>query len=84
MTALAGTVSTYHLKCTGEETEAQELLVQGHQVGQHAHDPGACTPNTGECDLTPGLYNWPGWGWGDMVKAILMLLSAGSLGVGVR
>lgn len=55
MAPLAGTVITYHLKCTGEETEAQELLVQGHQVGQHVHDPGACTPNAGECDLTPAL-----------------------------
>lgn len=55
MAPLAGTVITYHLKCTGEDIEAQELLVQGHEVRQHVHDPGTCTPNTGEWDLTPVL-----------------------------
>lgn len=49
MALLAGTLITYHLKCTSEGIWAQELLlVQGHQGGQHDHDPGACAPNTGE------------------------------------
>lgn len=64
MAPLAGTVITCHLKCTGEEIEAQELLVQGHQVEQHVHDPGACTPNAGECGLTPVLEQLKlGCGW---------------------
>ena len=53
MAPLTGTVAIYHLKCTSEEIQPQELLlVHGHQVGQHVHEPGACTPNTGESDLT--------------------------------
>lgn len=56
MALLAGTVIIYHLKRTSEEIQAQELLlVQGHQVGQHVHEPGACTPNSGEGDLA--LYS---------------------------